>query len=78
MSKGITNNMEMEEPFYVRRKPDPVPFSKFLYNKDKGTVLGRTGVSWGKQNFHYQCKSVEQLAHFNTNTCVESMLLNHK
>lgn len=77
MSKGITNNMEMEEPFYVRRKPDPVPFSKFLYNKDKGTVLGRTGVSWGKQKY-YQCKSVEQLAHFNTNTCVESMLLNHK
>ena len=77
MSKGITNNMEMEEPFYVRRKPDPVPFSKFLYNKDKGTVLGRTGVSWGKRN-HYQCKNVEQVAHFNTNTSVESMLLNHK
>lgn len=50
MSKGITNTMEMEEPFYVRRKPDPVPFSKFLYNKDKGTVLGRTGVSWGKRS----------------------------
>lgn len=42
--------MEMEEPFYVRRKPDPIPFSKFLYNKEKGTVMGRTGVSWGKHN----------------------------
>lgn len=48
MSKGITNSLEMEEPFYVRRKPDPVPFSKFLYNSDKGTVMGRTGPSWGK------------------------------
>jgi len=45
--------MEMEEPFYVRRKPDPVPFSKFLYNKDKGTVLGRTGVSWAKIGIFY-------------------------
>lgn len=40
--------MEMDEPFYVRRKPDPIPFSKFLYNKEKGTVMGRTGGSWGK------------------------------
>jgi Sodium / potassium ATPase beta chain len=47
MSKG-KGAMEAEEPFYVRRKPDPVPFSKFLYNSDKGTVMGRTGSSWGK------------------------------
>jgi Sodium / potassium ATPase beta chain len=48
MSKGMKPSLEMEEPFYVRRKPDPVPFSKFLYNSEKGTVLGRTGSSWGK------------------------------
>ena len=48
MSKGMTNSMEMNEPFYVRRRPDPIPFRKFLYNKEKGTVMGRTGVSWGK------------------------------
>lgn len=48
MSKGISKTVEDEEPFYVRRKPDPVPFSKFLYNSDKGTIMGRTGGSWGK------------------------------
>lgn len=46
MSKG--NTMDMDEPFYVRRKPDPIPFSKFLFNRDNGTVMGRTGSSWGK------------------------------
>lgn len=50
MSKGMTNSMEMNEPFYVRRRPDPIPFKKFLYNSEKGTVMGRTGVSWGKVN----------------------------
>lgn len=49
MSKGITNEMDMDQPFYVRKKPDPVPFHKFLYNSEKGTVLGRTGSSWGKK-----------------------------
>lgn len=48
MSKGMTNSMEMNEPFYVRRRPDPIPFRKFLYNNEKGTVMGRTGTSWGK------------------------------
>ena len=48
MSKGITNSMEMDQPFYVRRKPDPIPFSKFLFNSEAGTVMGRTGSSWGK------------------------------
>lgn len=48
MSKGITNSMEIDQPFYVRRRPDPVPFTKFLYNSEKGTVMGRTASSWGK------------------------------
>lgn len=43
---GMT--MEMDEPFYVRKRPDPVPFHKVLWNREKGTVLGRTGISWGK------------------------------
>jgi sodium/potassium-transporting ATPase subunit beta len=76
MSKGITNSMEMEEPFYVRRKPDPIPFSKFLYNKEKGTVMGRTGGSWGECivcNYLFISnltlfESIEQVAHFNTTT----------
>lgn len=45
---GVDHGMEMEQPFYVRKKPDPIPFSKFLFNSDNGTVLGRTGLSWGK------------------------------
>lgn len=53
MSKGLTNSMEMEQPFYVRKKPDPIPFSKFLYNSDEGTVLGRSGSSWAKIGVFY-------------------------
>lgn len=49
MSKGMTHSMDVDEPFYVRRQPDPVPFSKFLYNSEKGTVMGRTAGSWGKR-----------------------------
>lgn len=75
MSKGMTHSMEPEEPFYVRRRPDPIPFRKFLYNKEKGTVMGRTGVSWGKHciyainsfinNLCEQfSKAIEQVAHF--------------
>lgn len=37
-----------QEAFFVRSKPDPIPFSKFLYNSNEGTVLGRTAMSWGK------------------------------
>lgn len=48
MSKNVGHNMEMEEPFYVRKKPEPIPFSKFMYNSEKGTVMGRTAGSWGK------------------------------
>lgn len=31
-----------------RRKPEAVPFHKFVYNSRDGTVLGRTGSSWAK------------------------------
>lgn len=47
MKKG-TSPIETTELQDFRRRPDPVPFSKFLYNSEKGTVLGRTGTSWGK------------------------------
>lgn len=52
MSKGITNSMEMDQPFYCRKKADPVPFSKFMYNSEEGTVFGRTGSSWGKKDVY--------------------------
>lgn len=47
--KSPTNQYQQEEDaFFVRRKPDPIPFSKFLYNSTEGTVLGRNATSWGK------------------------------
>ncbi|ETN68030.1 hypothetical protein AND_000136 [Anopheles darlingi] len=33
---------------HVRMKPEPIPFSKFLFNSQNGTVLGRGAGSWGK------------------------------
>lgn len=42
-----------QEAFFMRSKPDPIPFSKFLYNSNEGTVLGRTGMSWGKRFFFW-------------------------
>lgn len=42
---------EEQEAFFMRRKPDPIPFGRFLYNSDEGTVLGRTAMSWGKRFF---------------------------
>uniref|UniRef100_A0A1L8DF34 Putative sodium/potassium-transporting atpase subunit beta-2 n=1 Tax=Nyssomyia neivai TaxID=330878 RepID=A0A1L8DF34_9DIPT len=55
MSKqhGGLPQMEMEEPFYVRRRPPPVNFWNFLYNSDKGTVMGRSGSSWVKIGIFY-------------------------
>lgn len=32
----------------ARMRPDPVPFSKYLYNSRDGTVLGRNKSSWSK------------------------------
>ena len=83
MSKGITNSMEMEQPFYVRRKPDPVPFSKFLYNSEKGTVLGRTAGSWGKKVqqllimllYHSKRFRRTTLNYLNTNTIVDRLII---
>lgn len=48
MGKAAT--IETDEPFYVRRKPEPVPLSKRLYNSEKGTIMGRTLGSWGKKS----------------------------
>lgn len=46
--KAPTSPIVEEDQFFVRRKPDPIPFHKFLFNSREGTVLGRTGASWGK------------------------------
>lgn len=50
MAKRKTEQFDMDNEYDFRTKPDPVPFSKFLYNSRDGTVLGRNGVSWGE--FH--------------------------
>lgn len=31
-----------------RRRPDPIPWRKKVYNSEKGTFLGRNASSWGK------------------------------
>lgn len=52
MSKGKGEQIE-ENSYDFRTKPEPIPFSKYLYNKDEGTVLGRNGASWGEfHNFY--------------------------
>ena len=33
-----------------KRATQATPFTEFLYNKHDGTVMGRTGSSWGKFN----------------------------
>uniref|UniRef100_A0A1B0GI31 Putative sodium/potassium-transporting atpase subunit beta-2 n=1 Tax=Lutzomyia longipalpis TaxID=7200 RepID=A0A1B0GI31_LUTLO len=55
MSKvhGGFPQMEMDEPFYVRRRPEPFSLWQFLYNSDKGTVMGRSGKSWVKIGIFY-------------------------
>lgn len=32
----------------VRERPPPFKFSTWLYNDREGTIMGRTGSSWGK------------------------------
>lgn len=44
---------EPEHEVFVRERPPPIPFSRFLYNSDEGTVLGRTGLSWAKIGTFY-------------------------
>lgn len=46
MGRQVEPTTEVQD---YRRRPDPIPFSQFLYNSEKGTVLGRTGSSWGKE-----------------------------
>lgn len=42
--------LEEREEFYEHKKE---PFSKFLYNSDAGTVMGRTGKSWARIGIFY-------------------------
>lgn len=39
----------LDEEFQIRRK-EPFHWGTFLYNHEKGTVMGRDKVSWGKLN----------------------------
>lgn len=43
----------LNEEFMQNRKPEPIPFHTFLYNKREGTVLGRSATSWGKFGHHH-------------------------
>jgi len=36
-----------------RRRPDPIPWRKRVFNSEKGTLFGRTGSSWAKIGFFY-------------------------
>lgn len=54
MPKDVLKNMDNEVEFVGVFRP-PKRSTKetiklFLYNSEKGTVLGRTGVSWGKDS----------------------------
>uniref|UniRef100_U5EXA6 Putative sodium/potassium-transporting atpase subunit beta-2 n=1 Tax=Corethrella appendiculata TaxID=1370023 RepID=U5EXA6_9DIPT len=42
-----------EHDVFIRTKPEPIPFTKFLYNSNEGTVLGRTATSWAKIGIFY-------------------------
>jgi sodium/potassium-transporting ATPase subunit beta len=50
MGRAVEVTTEVQD---YRRRPDPIPFSQFLYNSEKGTVLGRTASSWAKIGFFY-------------------------
>lgn len=52
-SPTTTTIPEPENEAFVRRKPDPIPFHRFLYNSNEGTVLGRTALSWAKIGIFY-------------------------
>lgn len=53
MTNGKDGMMEMEQPYYVRSRPDPIPFHRFVYNPQTNTVLGRGAASWAKIGIFY-------------------------
>jgi hypothetical protein len=57
MPKDVLNNMDNGCEFVGSFRPPErstrETIELFLYNRDKGTVLGRTGASWGKDSIYF-------------------------
>ncbi|KAI6191477.1 Sodium/potassium-transporting ATPase subunit beta family-containing protein [Aphelenchoides bicaudatus] len=57
MAKGLSNNGALEESQTLMangtKPPEKTGFGAFIYNKDKGTCLGRTARSWFKITVFY-------------------------
>lgn len=51
MSQKHEKVEDPSDPFFIRTPPPPFKLSTFLYNSKEGTILGRTGSSWGKKFF---------------------------
>lgn len=86
MPKDVLNNMDNEIEFVGVFRP-PKRSTKetiklFLYNSEAGTVLGRTGLSWGKE-FLCSCCNVQYLyvifvsRHPKLLNCFEEAVLNY-
>lgn len=48
MSQKHEKVEDPSDPFFIRKPPPPFKLSTFLYNSEKGLVLGRSGSSWAK------------------------------
>jgi len=58
MAKGLANNGKLEENETLMsngrtKPPEKTGFGAFIYNKEKGTCLGRTANSWFKITVFY-------------------------